>query len=297
MQSGYLAPILDRHASDPSVHTCLQATPELEYGRMNIGSRPSKRKPSGGIESLRAIPWIFAWTQTRFHLPVWLGIGERAPKSGLDAVRLKILGVLTRTEHRTEGTSNDCPFFAWQKRVFGVISNAYKPCEVGICSVSIFSAIVLVRVTPLRGQRMRGPHETGYALQHKSAAQRCVSLGKVGPSFPRTTYPVVSRPAGGHHAAFAAPQVPHSRKELVVELAAGQFNTSSSSLESEPPYPFLLVLQVVQSSSRWRRTRATWRCSRPCTTSGPSSRSPSISSRWCLPRQTRAWPRCTTGCW
>ncbi|KAL0837620.1 LOW QUALITY PROTEIN: hypothetical protein Bca101_089510 [Brassica carinata] len=49
--------------------------PELEYGRMNIGSKPSKRKPSGGIESLRAIPWIFAWTQTRFHLPVWLGFG------------------------------------------------------------------------------------------------------------------------------------------------------------------------------------------------------------------------------
>ncbi|EEF40881.1 Phosphoenolpyruvate carboxylase, putative [Ricinus communis] len=43
----------------------VQATPELEYGRMNIGSRPSKRKPSGGIESLRAIPWIFAWIQTR----------------------------------------------------------------------------------------------------------------------------------------------------------------------------------------------------------------------------------------
>jgi phosphoenolpyruvate carboxylase len=51
------------------------ATPETEYGRMNIGSRPSKRKASGGIESLRAIPWIFAWTQTRFHLPVWLGFG------------------------------------------------------------------------------------------------------------------------------------------------------------------------------------------------------------------------------
>ena len=50
---------------------------------MNIGSRPSKRKPSGGIESLRAIPWIFAWTQTRFHLPVWLGFGE-AFKQAID---------------------------------------------------------------------------------------------------------------------------------------------------------------------------------------------------------------------
>ncbi|GKC25137.1 phosphoenolpyruvate carboxylase gene, partial [Tanacetum coccineum] len=38
------------------------ATPELEYGRMNIRSRPSKRKTSCGIELLRAIPWIFAWT-------------------------------------------------------------------------------------------------------------------------------------------------------------------------------------------------------------------------------------------
>ena len=51
------------------------ATPSSELGRMNIGSRPSKRKPNAGIEALRAIPWIFAWTQTRFHLPVWLGMG------------------------------------------------------------------------------------------------------------------------------------------------------------------------------------------------------------------------------
>ena len=38
--------------------------------------RPAKRKALTGLETLRAIPWIFAWTQTRFHLPVWLGIGE-----------------------------------------------------------------------------------------------------------------------------------------------------------------------------------------------------------------------------
>jgi phosphoenolpyruvate carboxylase len=38
------------------------ATPELELGHLKIGSRPAKRKASGGVESLRAIPWIFAWT-------------------------------------------------------------------------------------------------------------------------------------------------------------------------------------------------------------------------------------------
>ncbi|NMH61405.1 phosphoenolpyruvate carboxylase [Alteromonas ponticola] len=50
------------------------ATPEQELGKLPLGSRPSKRKPSGGIESLRAIPWIFAWAQTRLVLPSWLGV-------------------------------------------------------------------------------------------------------------------------------------------------------------------------------------------------------------------------------
>jgi phosphoenolpyruvate carboxylase len=52
-----------------------QATPEVELGSLNIGSRPAKRKPTGGIESLRAIPWTFAWAQTRTHLSAWLGVG------------------------------------------------------------------------------------------------------------------------------------------------------------------------------------------------------------------------------
>lgn len=52
------------------------ATPEVELSKLPLGSRPAKRKVNGGIESLRAIPWIFAWSQNRLMLPAWLGAGE-----------------------------------------------------------------------------------------------------------------------------------------------------------------------------------------------------------------------------
>jgi phosphoenolpyruvate carboxylase len=52
------------------------ATPEIELGRLEVGSRPARRHPGTGVGSLRAIPWVFAWTQTRLLLPSWLGVGE-----------------------------------------------------------------------------------------------------------------------------------------------------------------------------------------------------------------------------
>jgi phosphoenolpyruvate carboxylase len=67
---------------------------------MNIGSRPARRRAGGGVESLRAIPWIFAWTQTRLLLPSWLGVGA-ALETGLT------------TEHREtlEEMRRDWPYF------------------------------------------------------------------------------------------------------------------------------------------------------------------------------------------
>jgi phosphoenolpyruvate carboxylase len=66
-------------------------TPETELQMLPLGSRPAKRKPSGGVESLRAIPWVFAWTQVRLMLPAWLGTGyalnQAMDKVGEETVR------------------------------------------------------------------------------------------------------------------------------------------------------------------------------------------------------------------
>ncbi|WP_086929712.1 phosphoenolpyruvate carboxylase [Agarilytica rhodophyticola] len=51
-------------------------TPEQELGKLALGSRPAKRKAEGGVESLRAIPWVFAWMQVRLNLPSWLGCSQ-----------------------------------------------------------------------------------------------------------------------------------------------------------------------------------------------------------------------------
>ncbi|WP_295037492.1 phosphoenolpyruvate carboxylase, partial [Salinicola sp.] len=76
-------------------------TPEGALGRLPLGSRPAKRRQEGGIETLRAIPWIFAWTQTRLMLPAWLGSGEAF------ATRLEEHGGLDRLREMRE----QWPFF------------------------------------------------------------------------------------------------------------------------------------------------------------------------------------------
>lgn len=67
------------------------ATPIGEIVGLNIGSRPASRTASRRIEDLRAIPWVFSWSQSRFMLPAWYGFAGGAKRAGLSASDLKAL--------------------------------------------------------------------------------------------------------------------------------------------------------------------------------------------------------------
>ena len=86
-------------------------TPVSEISRLRLGSRPAKRSQAAGIEDLRAIPWVFSWTQARIVLPAWLGLGtalrHARERHGLDRLRQM---------------ATEWPFFT------GVLSNAEMGC-------------------------------------------------------------------------------------------------------------------------------------------------------------------------
>lgn len=87
------------------------ATPVEEISRLRLGSRPAKRRAEGGIDELRAIPWVFSWTQSRIVLPAWLGLGTALAaareRHGLDVLQEMVA---------------DWPFFA------SLIANAEMAC-------------------------------------------------------------------------------------------------------------------------------------------------------------------------
>jgi phosphoenolpyruvate carboxylase len=95
-----------------------QATPEQELAKLPLGSRPARRGGGGGIESLRAIPWIFAWSQNRLILPAWLGAGA-ALRAALDRGQGDMLREMARV----------WPFFATR---LSMLEMVYAKTDAGI---------------------------------------------------------------------------------------------------------------------------------------------------------------------
>ncbi|EPT8452462.1 phosphoenolpyruvate carboxylase [Vibrio fluvialis] len=116
-----------------------QATPELELGKLPLGSRPAKRNPNGGVESLRAIPWIFSWSQNRLVLPAWLGAGE-AIQYSIDKGHQALLEEMCR----------EWPFFSTR---LGMLEMVYTKCNMDIAR-HYDERLVDESLRPL-GQRLR----------------------------------------------------------------------------------------------------------------------------------------------
>ena len=64
-----------------------RVSPIDELGRLRLGSRPARRSRSGKLEELRAIPWVFAWSQMRLNLPGWYGLGRGMAAADLSELR------------------------------------------------------------------------------------------------------------------------------------------------------------------------------------------------------------------
>jgi phosphoenolpyruvate carboxylase len=68
-----------------------ESSPIGELSLLNMGSRPARRVQNPTVDSLRAIPWVFAWTQNRFLLPSWYGAGTALGGYAAEAEKLKVL--------------------------------------------------------------------------------------------------------------------------------------------------------------------------------------------------------------
>ena len=143
------------------------ATPQQELGKLKIGSRPAHRGKSDDIRHLRAIPWIFAWTQTRLMLPAWLGVGEALQKA------------LARGDRDVlEEMQRNWPFF---KATLGSIEMVFSKANPNISAI-YDERLVSARFKPL-----------GNLLREKYRQTAALLLEITGHRIPLENEPVVRR--------------------------------------------------------------------------------------------------------
>ncbi len=126
-------------------------TPHISLGKLLIGSRPSKRKNVDNIKSLRAIPWVFAWTQIRLMLPAWLGSAEALRYSSIKKFKSTLLDM-----------EKNWPFFNSMLDILDMVISKVDP-EISKIYEKYLADHKLIRI----GKKLRYQFETIKKLNKK----------------------------------------------------------------------------------------------------------------------------------
>jgi phosphoenolpyruvate carboxylase len=185
------------------------ATPVDELGSLNVGSRPSKRPGSGkaSLDGLRAIPWVFGWTQTRMVVPGWYGLG-----TGLQVAREAGLG----------STLDEMRDWAFFRNLLGNVEMTLAKTDLRIAR-SYVSALVDPALQPLFEM---------ITAEHDRTLSQVLAL--TGQNIPLAGYPLLRRTLQVR-AAYLEPL-----HHLQVALLARQRDTA----ETDPDLRRALLLTV-----------------------------------------------------
>ena len=137
-------------------------TPHVSLGKLLIGSRPSKRKNVDNIKSLRAIPWVFAWTQIRLMLPAWLGSAEALRYSSIKKFKSTLLDM-----------EKNWPFFNSMLDILDMVISKVDP-EISKVYEKYLADHKLIRI----GKKLRYQFETIKKLNKKITPREIIKARK-----------------------------------------------------------------------------------------------------------------------
>ncbi|MGB3633909.1 MAG: phosphoenolpyruvate carboxylase [Rubrobacteraceae bacterium] len=177
-----------------------EASPIRELSLLNMGSRPARREQTPNVESLRAIPWVFAWTQNRFLLPSWYGTGTALASYAKDPEGLETLRemytewpffktlinfmqmTLAKSDLRIAKTYTDLvEDHELRDRMWEIISTEHESCVKALIQVTGYDSLLDDSPVLQRSVRLRNPYVDPLSYIQVSLLQRLRSLPEESP--------------------------------------------------------------------------------------------------------------------
>ena len=177
-----------------------EASPIRELSLLNMGSRPARREQTPNVESLRAIPWVFAWTQNRFLLPSWYGTGTALAgyirdEDGLNTLKemykewpfFKTLinfmqMTLAKSDLRIARTYTDLVESSeLRDRMWNTISTEHESCANALIQITGYESLLDDSPVLQRSVRLRNPYVDPISYIQVSLLQRLRALPEEAP--------------------------------------------------------------------------------------------------------------------